>query len=487
MDFFGLLDQAVGANMAGQRVLADLDDKKADIAMKEQQVANSKAVGAEREKSARNDNALAEWLRSDSALQAGEADAAFDTAQQFVRASKFAAESGDFDGAKKMAELASGQIGVAGKAQIQKDKEDVSTANELSVAAQNALEAPSPENHKVLVQKAVAAGVNPADIPLPGTTEYASFANQAALGAMKGQKRLEFLEKKREFDLRTKERKEQEAERNKDRDEARKDRALARERADADRDANRDIRKALADSVIEARTAKGAAATAGGLDADGFAVKPSATLERQTMMVVNAANEAGQALTRMSKMDTGTRIGVFAHLDDPKSMLKSLQTTGANKLSNEQVQMMQANVQMLGMEGAQAMAAPYKPNKEQISEMRRVVEPIPGDTGWTAVYRMALTADMMKTRLEAVPKLRSMDHARTSAEKALNNFPSAQQVYEAAKAQGIKLKLRKPKQTFMEKLSSLGSNDDDPGFAPATPEPAAKARQNLLDAYPAHP
>jgi len=485
MDFFGILNQAVGANMAGQRVLADLDEKKADIAYKQEQVVNAKQKNAEGERSAANDRALGDWIRSDSELKQGGSDTAADMAQQFARASKASAERGDFDGAKKMADLALGQINVAGKEQLQQERQEADATNELSVAAQNALEAPTPENHKIVVQKAIAAGISPAAIPLPGSTEYASFANQAALGAMKGTKRLEFMEKQREFEARSKERKELEAERNKDRDEARKDRAVAREQTAALAQQGLDIRKELAAGTVAARVAKEAAAANGGLDSEGYTLKPSATSERQATMVVNAANEAGAALTRMSKMDLGTRIGVFAHLEDPKTILKSLNTTGTNKLSNEQVQMMQANVQMLGLEVAQAMAAPYKPNKEQISEARRVVEPINGDTEFTALYRMALTADIMKTRLEAVPKLRSLDKARTTAETAFDKFPTAAEVYEAAKAKGIKLKLRKPKSTFMDRLGNLGGGSSDPGFAPADPEPTPKARQDLLNLYPA--
>ncbi len=384
------------------------------------------------------------------------------------------------------------QVAVGGKAQIQQEKEEASATNELSVAAQDALSAPTPENHKVLVQKAMAAGISPSAIPLPGTTEYGAFANQAALGAMKGQKRLEFLEKQREFDLRAKERKEVEAERNKDRDDARKDRAQAREATNSLARESLNIRKELAASTLEARAAK-----AGASAIDPKTGKPygkiTSTLERQAVAVTNAANEAGFALVRMSEMAPNMRAGVFGHLEDPKTILKSLNTTGTNKLLQEDVQMMQANMQLLGLEVAQAMAAPYKPNKEQISEARRMAEPIAGDTEYTAMYKMALVADVMKARLQSTPRTAMLEEARRHAEENFARFPTASEVYAQAKANGIKLKPGKSGKTFMDKLRTMGGSEKpqametevDPSFVPALPEQTVKARKTLMDMYPA--
>ena len=467
---FDAFQQMGSAHVAGQKILQEMDERKADTAYKQQLTEGAKLQNADKERQIQNDRALAEWMASDNALQEGQAATARDTAEQFGRAAKFAADNANFDGAKKMSDLASGQIAIAGKAQQQQEKEQVDRAEALSTAAQDVLLAPTPENHKVLYQKAITAGVPPADIPLPGSAGYATFANQAALGAMKGKARLEFMEKMRETEERAKERKENELARRQEKEEARKDRAAAREVSAALARDSLDIRKKLAESTLEARAAKGEAEP-----------KLSATMERQATAVTNAANEAGQALVRMSQMNTGNRASVFNHLEDPKTVLKALTTTGTHKLQTEEIQMMGANLQLLGLEVAQAMAAPYKPNKEQISEARRMVEPIPGDTEYTAMYRMALASDVMKARLESVPRTKTLAVARDHAEASFAKFPTATEVYEHAKQRGIKLKLRKEGTTFMEKLQGMTTPEPAAAVAPAV---AAK-RQSLLDLYPA--
>lgn len=472
MGLFDIFSEAAGAHVAGQKVLLDMEEKKADTAYKQQLTEGAKVQNAEKMEQMRQDRALADWMKSDTALQEGQEAAARDTAEQFGRAAKFAAENGDFDGAKRMSDLASGQIAVAGKAQQQQEKQAVDNAEALSTAAQDVLLAPTPEAHKVLYQKAIAAGRSPDSIPMPGTAEYATFANQAALGAMKGKARLEFMEKLRETEERAKERKENELVRRQEREEARKDRAIAREQSNTIAREGLALRKQLAESTLAEREARTAAGP-----------KLSATMERQAVAVTNAANEAGQALVRMSQMGIKTRASVFNHLEDPKTVLKALTTTGTHKMQSEEIQMMGANLQLLGLEVAQAMAAPYKPNKEQISEARRMVEPIPGDTEYQVLYRMALTADVMKARLESVPRTKSLNVARDHAEASFAKFPSASEVYEHAKQRGVRLKLRKEGKTFMERLKGMSTPEAEE--APTAPPAVEAKRKSLLDLYPA--
>ena len=299
---------------------------------------------------------------------------------------------------------------------------------------------------------------------MPGTPQYAAFAKQSALAAMKGSKRLEFEETIRNRAEQAAARKAEADARHEERAAARADLASYREQSLEVRKSALDIRRSLAEQKLA--------------QPDG-STKLSATMERQAVAVTNAANEAGQALDRLSKMDFGDTASAFSHLEDPKTVLKALTTTGTNKLTPEKIQMLQANSQLLGLEVAQAMAAPYKPNKEQISEARKMTEVSQGDTEYTAMYKMALAAAVMRTRLESIPKTDALKEARSHAEANFSRFPEPDAVYQHARQRGIKLKIRKDSETFMDRLKQIGAPSES-AAAPSGPSPEVQA---LLDKY----
>lgn len=464
MAFFDALTAAGAAHVQGQQILADLDEKKAQTEQRRAATEGQLLENKNAQITMDNRKALSDWMRADSARTTGAADAATDLAGQFARATKFAADNGDFEGAKTMGKLASDQIEDAGRKQLQAERTQTEQSEALSAAAQNVMEDPSTENHLSLFQSALKAGVNPMDIPVPGTPRYDAFVTNSALAAMKGAKRLEFQETIRN-------RESQAAARKAEQDARREERAAAATALAAYREAGLEVRREgnrIRESLGEQRLAK----------ADG-STKLSATMERQAVAVTNAANEAGQALDRLSKMDFGDTASAFSHLEDPKTVLKALTTTGTNKLTPEKIQMLQANSQLLGLEVAQAMAAPYKPNKEQVSEARRMTEVSQGDTEYTAMYKMALTAAVMKTRLESIPKTEALREARGHAEANFARFPSPDEVYQHARARGIKLKLRKDSESFMDRLKQIGTGGAE-APAPAGPSPEVQA---LLDKY----
>lgn len=464
MGFFDALSGAAGTYFQGQKLLADLDEQKVQT---EQRRAATEGQQIENQVSRirmANKDALSKWMRSNSESQAGQAATSADLAQQFIGATKFAADRGDFDGAKEMGALASTQIQEAGRQQTQLEKEVQTDREHLSTAAQNVQDSPTPENHQALFKAALKAGVNPVDIPKPNTPLYDAFLKQSALSAMTGSKRLEYQEKQREYNEKQAALKSEREARHAEREAQRADVAAYREASLSLRKDALDIRRDLADKALAKPDPNS---------------KLSATMERQAVAVVNAANEAGQSLNRMSKMDFGDTASAFSHLEDPKTVLKALTSTGTNKLAPEKIQMMQANLQLLGLEVAQAMAAPYKPNKEQISEARKMVEPVPGDTEYTAMYKMALAAGVMKTRLEAIPKTEALKEARSHAEANFARFPTPDEVYEHAKARGIKLKIRKEGETFMDRLKTMMPG----GGAGEAPMQHPPEIQSLLDQY----
>lgn len=484
MGFFdsATLDSAMAAQFQGQRLLDDAEAQRADTAFRKQQTERSKIETENMARAQKDREAMLQFMQAQEEQDALPTAVASDKAQFYSKASQFAASRGDFEASKQMSDLAKGEVDLAAKAQKTQAEAKTLAQEELASAALDAETSPSPEVHARVFKAAVKAGIPPQDIPMPGTPQFATFVKQSQTAASTSKDRLAMTEKVREFDQRQEQQKAEAQQRAEDRRLQRQQIAsnqsfqhqMARE--------NLEVRKQLADSTIAAREAKATA------------VKPiSATMERQATAVVNAANEAGQALVRMSGMTSGSTVSAFNHLEDPKTVLKALTTTGTNKLNPENVQMMQANLQMLGLEVAQAMAAPFKPNKEQISEARRAVEPIPGDTEYSAMYKIALAADVLRTRLEATPRTDALAGARTHAEETLGKFPTATQIYEHAKARKIKLGTMKDAPTFMDRMLKAGPpagisahGQPDPAAAGATPRGAPPADiQNLLDMYPA--
>jgi len=478
MGFFDAFEQAAATTMQGQQILADLDGKKADTALREQQVVASKVEQAAKQRQLDDNRALADWMRSDTALQDAAATTAEDSAQQFARASKFAAVRGDFDGAKQMADLANNAIGVAGKAQAQREKQEVDNADNLSVVAQDVMSNPTPENHKALYKSAIKAGVHPDSIPMPGTTEYAAFVNQSAIASMKGKERMEFLVKRREAEDRAKAVKEEQLRRDEDRDAARRDRATAQQGMLAIAKGNQEIakgnlelRKQLAASTEEARKAKSENANLGG--AIGF---------RQTVAAVNYANEVARGLDLIGTMGKSQTASAFAHLDNPHNIMSALQRTGTNKMTPELTQIYQTATKGLGLEMAQLATAGSgrSANKDVIREMSDMVAAAPGDKEYEILFKVSNAAHFALVRMEAIPRSADprIQEIREKAEASLKKYPHPADVYAAAEANGLKMgKLKKKQTSMLEALASKISGHNN-----AAPPPDI---QSIMDQYPA--
>lgn len=457
------LDSAMAAQFQGQQLLEESDARRAETAFRKQQTEKSKIETQAQERQLKDREALTQFMKADEASSAQPAQSAQEKAQFYSKAGQFAARRGDFEASKQMSDLAKGELDVAAKEQATQANTKATALEELATVALDAETNPTASAHSQVFKAAVKAGIPPQDVPLPGTPQYSAFVKKAQTASLTAKDRIQTAEKVREFDQRQEAQKLEADARREDRKAQLAQTAANQSFARSIAQQNVDIRKQLAESTIAAREAKATAPP-----------KLSATMERQATAVVNAANEAGQALTRMSKMGSTATMGVFAHLEDPTTVLKSLTRTGTNKMTPESIQMLQANSQMLGLEVAQAMAAPFKPNKEQISEARRATEVVQGDTEYTGMYKLALAADILKTRLEATPKTKALEEARHNAETTLGKFPTATEVYEHAKQRGIKLGKRKAAPTFMDRLKGMTDTSTPPAEI-----------QNLLDKYPA--
>lgn len=173
MDLFGAFSQMGAYNIAGQEILADLDEKKANAQLAQQKAVAAEGMNAEKKAHAENNVAIGNYLKSLQTLQDSDSITAADTAKQYSKTAEYAASRGDFTGAKEMADLASGKLEEAKVADAAIAKKDVQSKDELSQVAQDLLmtEKPTPEMQNRLYKAAIAAKIPPDAIPMPGTVD----------------------------------------------------------------------------------------------------------------------------------------------------------------------------------------------------------------------------------------------------------------------------------------------------------------------------
>lgn len=195
-------------------------------------------------------------------------------------------------------------------------------------------------------------------------------------------------------------------------------------------------------------------------DAEGGAIQ-----RRQTIAAVNYANEAARGLGLVASMGATQTAGAFAHMQSPDTILKGLESAATNKLTPQDQQIYQTAQEGLGLELAQLATAGSgrAPVKDVINKMTQMVEARPGDTQLEVMFKLSNAADFAKTRLEAVPdspdpKIQAI---REKAEKELARYPHPSQIIALAMRKGVKLESQKRVQTLRDKLTDvLGASSD---------------------------
>ena len=463
---FPALDAAAAANFAGQQLLTQQQTAEADLDFRRQQTQRVRTENMLQQQALKNRQDMSQWLQGEQAKSEQPYTSATDLAKLYGKASQQALLHGDFDGAAEMDKLAKGQLDLADKEAANLEKERLTKSEALSTAAQDVQTNPTPENHQRLVRSAIAAGVNPADIPLPSDPAYKTFVTQSSLAPLKGKDRLQYLETVRQHEETERLRKQAEADRHQEREDARKDRAAAREDMRQYRSESLALRKQLAESTMAARKEK---QEAGG-----------EIRRRNTIAAVNYANETVRGLDLIGTMSKGQTGSIFAHLSSADDLSKALRNMGGNRATPEMQQIYQTATKGLGLEMAQLATAGSgrAPNKDIIKEMAAMVEAQPGDKQYEMLFKVANAADFVRERLKAVPKSPDpeIQKTREEAEKRLENYPHPTQIIEAARAAGLKTGTIKGKVTTMRTQLDRLMNQEQ---ASAPPEDI----QALLDQY----
>ena len=352
----------------------------------------------------------------------GQAVGASQAAQIYSKAADEAASRGDFDGANELSKLAKGdeerakEEAQAAAGRTQQYKEDAAHIA-MEIAQSDTAGNPTPEQTRKLTMAAINAGIPMKDIP-HDPVGFAAFAKNAQTMAMTSKEAQAAREKAMEFQQASQQKLEEFKEREETRRLAMQQNALLRESMlDLERER------------IEIAKDKAAKPPGGG-----------AIEARQTRAAVNYGNEVVRGLGTLTNMPAGTTTGVFAHLENPETILGAVAKSGANKVTPQLEQQLNVAGAGLGLEMAQiaTVGSGRGANQAVIAEFQKMVVPQKGDTEATAMFRIANAADFVRTRLESVaeptdPKLKAI-YDRTM--KELSRYPSPTAIIDEARKAG---------------------------------------------------
>lgn len=353
MNLGGFLQQvALGA---GQQILmqpqldlqqAQAEEAKMQLEQRKADVASQKRFAALMQGQAQGDQAAAQTPMA--------------RANVLQQQAREATAMGAFSFADKLNAMAQGELKTAKSVQELQANEK---ASNLEAVAANAIELqqnPTVEGAQRLVQSAVRAGVDPKSIPQVGTPEFTTWARGKQTAGMSAKDILSAQEKAREFNEREADRKER----------MRQDAAYRAERLQ--------MMGMLRDS--------------------GMGKAERAQLSRG----ITDTAEAARQLDLLGDFIPGTTVSAFTGLkaDD---VTRALTAAGANAVSTQQQQLMQATAANAGkaaLNAYQQLGGGRAATEQQSKEYQRAITPQAGDTALTAIYKNINAREELFTALE---------------------------------------------------------------------------------------
>jgi len=423
MGFLTNLGLAAGRNIiTGQ----ELQQQQEDIQLKKQQIAMGQIAIANAQRQQQTQQAVGSFLSSEAAKDASNVTDPVKAAGMLERGAQVALQGGDFVTANTMGELAKGKLQeakeqAAAVAQQQQVKKEA-----LATAADDYAANPTPEGYKDLARKAIDAGQNPTQIPMPGTPQFASWLNNQQLASKTAAQRADFVQKAYEMDQNRQEKQREHQDNVALRQQSMQQTAMLREAMLADRQQALQMERERLD-----------------LDKQKFA-EGGATGQRQSKQeadrvnaVVGNAAEAVRNLDVLSEMKIGTSNTPFANLHD-ESFLDAFAKAGTNIITPANTQMLASaqgglvseltNINVIG-------PGTRGPTQARIEEMHKALDFQPGSPPIVNLFRFANAADIARVRLKNVPDELLSPSALASKKEQLeilDKIPSPKQVYKAA-------------------------------------------------------
>ena len=425
-----------GVNFEEKKAQADLMKTEAQQAQMQsqqmqQEMQTRKSIGA--------------FIQSQTQLEGADAANPLNQAKMYTKAAGLAASQGDLASAQEMSGLArqAQQDGIEqtkalATVQAQKKEDLANTADALP-------DNPTQDQMADLVRKAVAAGVDPLTIPPPNTPALLTWKNQMKLAGMDSAQRAEYVQKNADF----KQNQDRLQQDHQDNDDLKRlqiqSTATYREGMLQE---HRDALAAKADNSGPATLDIGGNTyekdPTGSVKGERLATDPryvklgqktTATQENNIVAIGGAAAESARNLTQMARFPTGTANNPFAHLTD-HDFLSSIEKTGGNIVTPEQVQMFQTSSSGLSTELSRVMTlgGGRGANQSVINEVKSQITPNAGDTNLEAAYKLSTGAQIVLTRMNATPAPADQS-VRDQWEKTkaqLSAFPTPEQILNGA-------------------------------------------------------
>jgi len=465
---------ALAANFQGQQLNAELQGQQLLNEERSQAVAMQKMQLLQARQEQQNQKDLGAFIASK--LQ-GDDKAATDPlegAKLFEAAAAKAAASGDFKSMQAMSNLAKGKLAEAAAQQKQLATQRQEKRERLSQAAQDFTVAPTVENAKAIAQSAIEAGVDPATIPSPSQpAAFAAWAKQQQTASMSGKERLENAEKLEKAKADAEEKKREFDERERDRRMQQQQVALMQQGLAEDRKLRLQMEKERLDIAKTKATIP----------------HTTAKTEETIATVVAAGREAFRSLDLVTAMPVTANSGAFSGLKDG-TVSQALAKVGGNLVTPQSSQMYNTLITGTGLElGKVLTAGPGSrgATQSQIHEFQAMSKVLPGDTEFTAMFKLANLADIVRNRVESLSD--STDpHQQMLKDKLLSDLskiPTPRQVIAESAKHNPKENVLAKYGTMLDAANALKSGELTPaaGTAPVkggwAPPPAHV--QSMID------
>lgn len=456
--FLGNVGLAAGRNIiVGQ----ELDQQRTETDIEKQRLQMGAIALQQQKQQMETQQVVGRFIQSEEAKDNSVISDPTKMAQLYQQGAGKALEQGDFATANTMSELAKGKTQEAQQAMVLKAKQDQIKKEDLSSEADNFASNPTQEGYRALVQKAVAAGVNPTQIPPPNSPQLGTWVNQQRMASMSGKDKVEFLQKVQESKDKAEERKAEFQQREQDKADNRADRAMMREammQARNEAAADRKDRLQIEHDRLDLERQKYKDSQEGG-------GRSSVQMQRDTAMIAGASGEVVRSARSMAQFGAGTTSSPFMNLTDHKA-LDALAHTGANALTPEQTQMFQVSVagaanNLVRLETA---GGGRGATQAQINQAEKQIGPQAGDTQFTAAYKLATMADIAATRMrnQPPPKDPTLRAEWDKNYAYLDSFAKPDQIYSMATGPDKK-KMMNFKGSYTQLLSDVKSQSEEGG------------------------
>jgi hypothetical protein len=453
--FLGSLGLAAGRDMLyGQQY--DLNQE--NLQLKKQQVQMGQLAMQQQQNQMKTSQAIGDFLQSETAKEGAAATDPANTAKMYQKAAGIAMSHGDLVSANQMSELAKGKAIEARDAVVATQKQQQMAKDDLSTAAASFSDNPTPDGQRDLVQKAVAAGVNPSTIPSPGTPQFSKWANDQQMASMSGKERLDFLQKASDTAINRQEKQSEHADNVALRQESMRQTASyqqgnldLRRAMEADRAQRAPSTKEIGGNTYQYDPSQAVQGTRDTPDPAWVKIggpKESAQMRQANTAVMASVSEGMRSVNLIDKMSAGVTGAPFANISD-HSFIGALSKTGANALTPSDIQQYNVTATGLGLEAARTLTlgAGRGANQAIINEYQDILKIHPGDTVGTAAYKTATAVDVFRNRLASMSRpsdpQQAANYDKLQADFA--KYPTPDQVLDAM-----------PK---IEKAKAVGVND----------------------------